>query len=822
MDEKKMTKRQQPAEPAALHSRRSALTDGKVEPPPASSGGPAFDRETYAGIFASFPAGVTVTNKNGVVVYVNPAFVRITGYDLPDLPTDKQWFHKAFPDRERRREALSVWVRYQTGGVQKQKIFSVACKNGRIKSLEISLALTADEGLIALFAEKDPVADAARLPGEGEDKWRLLLDIMNEGFINVDEKGVPVFVNQRLCDMLGYTGEEVVGRPLTVFLAEESRGIFQEEFAQRIRGESRSYEITARHKSGERRYFIISPRPLYDSSGRFAGSYATCTDITDRKLIEETLRRSEERYRRLADDYRSIVENASEGVYRSVPAGHYLMANHAFARMLGYDSPAELLSAVSDIEKQLYVPPETREENLRRVVAAGGGEFESRVRHRDGGIRWLDESVRVVRDEKGEVSCFEGIVKDITDRKAAELALEASERKYRTLFNNSAVGIIVTDLSGRIREANPAWQRLTGYAEEEYRQLTPEVHYANQQDRLAVRAALADTGMIRNYEMNILSRNKAPITVLLSSDLIALEGETVILSQVMDITDRKQTEEALRQSEEKYRHIFDNSTLGIYQVTPGGRFISANDAAARNLGYENAGELMAAVTDVGTQLYAFPEDRARALAIMKKEGVLKDFEVRCRHKNGGLVWLSFNAKPVRDRWGKVLYHDGTSQDIDRRKRVEEELRDCRQRYEELLAGVREIAWETDADGRLVYVSPAVKQVLGYRPEEIQGRMPWEFLQADDEDKLRALISRFLANPAPLIIPEGKAVHKQGRLVPFAGSGYPCYDRQGGFRGYRGVLRDISPRRDQLIFDIGAKSPTPPRRPADKAARPRRP
>ena len=231
---------------------------------------------------------------------------------------------------------------------------------------------------------------------------------------------------------------------------------------------------------------------------------------------------------------------------------------------------------------------------------------------------------------------------------------------------------------------------------------------------------------------------------------------------------------------------------------------------------------MAAVTDVRTQFYAVPEERDRALAILEREGVLMDFETRCRQKNGSRVWVSINANLMRDRSGRVLCHDGTLQDIDHRKRAEEELSECRQRYEELLAGVREIAWETDAEGRFVYVSPGVTPVLGYHPEELQGRMPWEFLRTDDLDKLKLLIRRFLNNPAPLIVREGIAVHKHGCQVAVTGNGYPFFDRRGTFLGYRGILRDVSPRRDQLIFDIGAKSPKSPRRPADKEAPPRRP
>jgi len=821
MREGKKTKDQLREELASLRAELDRMKSGDGTGA-TTTAPPSFGAELYAGIFASFPMGVSVTDKKGATVYVNPAFIEMTGYNLTEIATEKEWFVKAFPDKDCRRQALSFWVKFQTAQMPGRRIFPIACKNGRTKFLETNLVLLAGDTVVALFADRSAASDAERFPGNAEDKWRLLLDIMNEGFINVNEDGIPIFVNRRLCEMLGYESEEIIGRPLSVFLEEESFRIFQTEFSERARGAQKSYELTGMHKSGAPRHFIVSPRPLYDYSGRFAGSYGTCTDITDRKSIEEELRRSEMRYRRLAEDYRSIVDNTSEGVYRSIPAGRYIMANHAFARMLGYDSPEEFLTAVTDIRKQVYVDAGVRDEAIRQVVAAGSGELEVQAKCRDGRIVWLANSVRAVRNEKGEVNYFEGIVRDISLRKEAEQALEVSERKYRTLFNSSSVGIVVTDVSGKIREANPAWQRMTGYTEEEYRQLAPQVHYARQEDRLAVRAGLADNGMVRNYEVSLQHRDGQQFVALLNADLHELEGEKIILSQVLDVTARMKIEEALRQSEEKYRHIFDNSVLGIYQVTPGGRFISANAAAAHILGYETPAELMDAITDIRTQIYAFPEDRDRAVAIMKKEGRLHNFEARCRHKNGGMIWVLFNATPIRDKRGRIVCHDGTSQDIDERKRVEEELRMSRMRYEELLAGAREIVWETDADGRFVYLSPGVKQVLGYSPEEMLGRMPYEFFRAEDMEKFQEFTRHALDNPASFNVPEVVIIRKRGKHVAMTGNGWPFFDRRGRLKGYRGFLRDAARRWDRVIFDVGAKSPTPPRKPVNKGVPPRRP
>ncbi len=153
-----------------------------------------------------------------------------------------------------------------------------------------------------------------------------------------------------------------------------------------------------------------------------------------------------------------------------------------------------------------------------------------------------------------------------------------------------------------------------------------------------------------------------------------------------DKVERKQSEEALRKSEEEYRNIFESAVEGLYRVTPdGSRFLTANPAAARILGYESPEELISTMNDIATQIYANPSDREEALRLMREQGYLKDFMVQCRHKDGSIVWCSFSARIVRDDQGNILYHEGTSQDISERKRAEEALRKAHGELEQRVA-----------------------------------------------------------------------------------------------------------------------------------------
>jgi PAS domain S-box-containing protein len=187
-----------------------------------------------------------------------------------------------------------------------------------------------------------------------------------------------------------------------------------------------------------------------------------------------------------------------------------------------------------------------------------------------------------------------------------------------------------------------------------------------------------------------------------------------------DVTREKQLEQERQEAEEKYRNIFDNSSEGLYQVSPEGYFITANPAAARTLGYESPEELINTVTNIGSQVYVCTEDRKKALELLRKDGSFKNFEVRNRQKNGNIVWVMASVHIVRDEQGNNLYHEGTSQDITERKHAEsqreaalEALRlseeNFRRSLENLPLGVRIVTIE----GETIYANQAILDIYGY-------------------------------------------------------------------------------------------------------------
>ncbi len=140
-----------------------------------------------------------------------------------------------------------------------------------------------------------------------------------------------------------------------------------------------------------------------------------------------------------------------------------------------------------------------------------------------------------------------------------------------------------------------------------------------------------------------------------------------------DAAEKKKTEDALRESEEKYRTLFENAIEGICQSTPDGRFISLNPALARMFGYDSPEDVLASITDISKQLYVDPDDRKAFQRILEEQGRVAGFEVQMRRKDGEIIWAGLSTRAVRGADGSLLYFEGMHVDITRRKLAEEML-----------------------------------------------------------------------------------------------------------------------------------------------------
>jgi len=280
--------------------------------------------------------------------------------------------------------------------------------------------------------------NAERALREREADFRGLFDDAPVAYHELDTENRITRVNKTELAMLGYTAEEMVGRPVWDFIVEDTA---QDAIPARLASELHleATQRTFRRKDGSTVPVLMRHRLISDANGEVCGMRSTLQDISALKRVEHELRQAEEKYR-------SIFENAIEGIFQTTSEGRFQSANPALARILGYASPDELTRQLSDIERQLYVDPERRKEFIHEMEEKGSvSSFVSQVYRQDGAVIWVSEHARSVKDERGHVIYYEGTVEDITSRRMAEdeiakardTALESARLKSEFLANMS-------------------------------------------------------------------------------------------------------------------------------------------------------------------------------------------------------------------------------------------------------------------------------------------------------------------------------------------------------------------------------------------------
>lgn len=282
-----------------------------------------------------------------------------------------------------------------------------------------------DEGSVQPYARDSAMSPNIR--ALLQDSERMLDSLLNnlEGMVYCclcDERWTMLFVSQGCHSLTGYLPADLLHNRRISYEAithADDRIWVRERLLNAVRLSERfeaEYRIV--RADGEVRWVLERGSPLYNADGKIEALEGFIQDITQRKRSEETALEAEERYR-------SIFENALEGIYQTTPSGKYLNFNPALARIYGYESPDDLIRSISDIQKQLYVESGKREEFISQMRDHGRVEhFEAQVYRKNGDIIWITENAREVRDADGNLMFYEGTVEDITERKMYEQQIE--------------------------------------------------------------------------------------------------------------------------------------------------------------------------------------------------------------------------------------------------------------------------------------------------------------------------------------------------------------------------------------------------------------
>ena len=478
-----------------------------------------------------------------------------------------------------------------------------------------------------------------------------------------DAAGRYVYVNEAWERLTGKTAREVLGRTVDEVLPPaEARAILEED-AQILGGEELLWDQERSNINGRESWWISSKFPVLDTEGHTNLVGGISIEVTDRKRAEEALRASEQRYR-------AILENMEEGYYEVDLQGNLTFANSAFYRIFGRPEQ-ELLGA----SYRSVMTPDTAERaysTFHRIFETGqterGTDWE--IFLPDGSIRAFEASASPIQVAERRYSGFRGIVRDVTDRRASEQALAESEERYRTLFESASDAIFILDTAGRIVQANVATSERLGYSREELIRM----HITDLDDAVSGElAAQRGRDLLRSgkglFEVTHVRKDGTTVPTEASVKLISHQGKPAFLVIARDITERKRAEGALRESEARYRKLFERNLAGVYKTSLDGRLLDCNPALAALFGA--AGPEAIIRTSI-LDRYADPSARLPFIEALRREGRVTGMEARLLRLDGKAVHVLISATLVDDEPGGEPVIEGSVIDVTAREALARE------------------------------------------------------------------------------------------------------------------------------------------------------
>lgn len=500
---------------------------------------------------------------------------------------------------------------------------------------------------------------------QSEESYRILFGQSPVGILTTDKAGIITRVNSKLSEILNLSDARVlVGQNIfsqIQIINSNIASTFEHALYQR---ESSETESVYKLADGRELFLKLHIVPLTSKGNEVIGSLTLIEDITDVHLALDQLKQSEERFRTLVESIPAPV------IISSIEDGTILFVSQYAEQLLG--------GPVSDLvgldTTAFYTNKNDRDEILKQITLKGRlSGYELKVRIPKGDILNLLASVSTIA-YNGK-ACLLGIFTDITTRKKSEQALRESEEKFRLLFENAPLGIFHFDSSGVITACNQYLSDITGVSScdilgKNYREVAALQDFTPFLDQ-----GLGDYS--NSFEGAYTYNPLVPFVRGTFSPIVLDDGGLIGgVGIIEDISQRKASEQALKESEEKYRSIFENMAEGIYQVTEAGTFVSVNDALVKMLGYSSFSDFSG--INYQTGFFYNMQDMAEVLRHSHHAQLTKYVEVTLRKKDGTPLIVNLNPRIVRDDSGKIKYYEVIVIDVSDLKQTESERKKLEQ------------------------------------------------------------------------------------------------------------------------------------------------
>lgn len=645
-------------------------------------------------------------------------------------------------------------------------------------------------GLIGISRDVTERKRSEDLLRESEERHRIFAELTSDCVyiyrIQPDGRFLLEWMSESFSRIMGYTVEEfrALNSPLDAIHPDDraTSAVTQKRI---LAGEPTVIERRVITKQGETRWLRAYSRPQWDADGRrVVALYGASQDITERKRAEMALRASEA-------NYRMLVEQASDGIFIADRQGKFTEVNSRGCQLLGYAKEELLELAIPNVH-----PLEEAARfgaNMSGLLAGETIRDELQFKRKDGSCFPGELSGRLLPDGR-----FQGIVRDVTERKRAEIALRESEQRYRQLFDASPDAIFMASDTGQILDANQTAITRYGYSLEEFQNLSVvALAVPDLAEFVPLRFQEALDRSLR-FEWRHRRKDGRDFPVEIAAEPIALGEQRVVLASIRDITERKQAEAQLHESERRFTTLFRVCPVGMCITRlADGVFFDVNEAFAKILGY--APEELLGRSSLELSYWLAPEDRVRLVQALLENGSVRDWEVDFRRKDGSVGHsLRSLERLALDGEDCILT---ALNDITERKRAEVALRKSEEMLEIVLDSIPQGVFWKDRKSVYLGANRVSRQAMGLTEEQSAAglndfdltslsREQAEFFVRKDSEVMNSNQPQYGFEES-MTLPDGSIIWLETNKIPM-------HDSTGVVSGILGTWSNITERKNANI------------------------
>ncbi len=746
---------------------------------------------------------IVITDNQAHIEYVNQRFTELTGYHPAEVygknPRVLQSGKTSWETYKQLWQTITAGKAWEGEFINKKK-------NGEEYTERAIITPVYDDktNITHYIAVKEDITaykEKEQKLYEEQEKYYDIFNNITDIYYKTNEKGILEVVSPSVEKVFGYKPKEVIGQTISAYYKDPKR---RAVFLEKLRNEGfvENFEAIMISKNNREIFVSTHAKAIIDDNNEFVGVKGFAKDITKYKKVLTSLEQG-------SREFKEFIENVPIGLYRTTPEGRIIMANFALAKMLGYNSTAELKNI--DLRDSSKTNKYNRKAFLEEIIEKGEVKgFENQWQKKDGTRIHILENARIVEDESGKIAYFEGSAEDITDKVKTAEKINKILREQEVIIDNTAIGIAHIKNNAFVW-VNDKLCELTKYAKKEI--INKELSKIIDEDKSSFPGFIQDELIKYGQflkELEIIDKEGNQLWCRISAKIIDRSMPSKGSIWIFDnIDQRKKAEQNLQESEKRLRNIIDNINDAIFIHDFNGNILDVNAVACKRLGYSKEELLVMKPSDFDNEISR--KEFKQNIKKLKDGGNLRAYVTHI-DKNGKKIPSEIQASVIDYKGIKAII--SVARDITERIESENELKESKKMlelfFQQPLDGFffmmldKPIEWNDKIDKekaldyvfahqRITRANDAILKQYMLKREEFIGLTPNDFFE-HDIDYGKKIWRKFFDEGQLYIDTEEKRA--DGTFMWIEGNYICIYDDDGRIAGHFGIQREVTDKKEK--------------------------